>query len=473
MNDILCMKTFISSSKIHWIFLLLALSTFSLRGQYIRTSYFMDKSPARTAMNPAFRPQRGYFALPVLGSLNVAYTSNGLAVEDMLYPSDGRLVTFMDPSVDAGEFLGRLGKNNAFHLDVATNVLSMGWYHRKSFWTVDLGFKATAGLNLPKSLFELMKEGSGSQGRTYDISNVRMFADSYAELAVGYSHPIGRKVTVGGRLKFLAGAANVDARIDRMQVSMYGDKWHITSQGTLNASMQGLMAGTGVDDMGRRYIDSFELDSPGIGGYGGAIDFGVSYRVIRGLELSASVLDLGAIQWAGSSTVAGVAEGDFTFDGFDLPIGGSDADPIEDQLDAMIDDLTDLVHFRQLSEADDRLEMLMPTVNFGVEYSLPSDKLSFGLLSSTRFYRSEPYTELTASVNYRPADWFSATASYSILHSEFQSYGFALNFSPSWINLFIASDYMITRVTPQMVPIGSHAVNVHFGLSIPMTRARS
>ena len=45
----------------------------SVSAQQIRTSYFMQSSTARTTMNPAYRPERGYVSIPVLGAVGASY----------------------------------------------------------------------------------------------------------------------------------------------------------------------------------------------------------------------------------------------------------------------------------------------------------------------------------------------------------------------------------------------------------------
>lgn len=447
---------------------MLAGMSVSLSAQQMRTSYFMDKSTVRTALNPAFRPERGYVSIPVIGSLNVSYGSNGVAVSDLLYPKNGNLVTFLDASVDTDEFLKKLKKNNQLNAEFSTSILSAGWYAGTGFWTVDLGVKGIANARVPKSLFDFMKKGSGPEGTTYDISDLNVYVDSYMEAAVGYSRPINEKLTVGGKFKMLFGAANMDASFDKMHVEMNDNQWKITSVGTLNASVKGLTPEFEKDNKNEDYISSFDFDSPGLAGFGAAIDFGATYKLLDNLTLSAAVLDFGFISWNAGSTTSGVANGDFNFDGFDLAIGDDkDVPSMSDQFDSLTDDVNDLFHFKQV-QGKGRTTMVRSTINIGGEYSILDNQLGFGLLSSTRFYRPKAYTELTASANYRPVNWFAATLSYSFIHSDFKTFGMALNFSPSWINFFIGSDYMLTKVTPQCLPVNATAMNFYFGLSVPL-----
>ena len=47
-------------------------------------------------------------------------------------------------------------------MDFGTQVLSGGWYAGKGFWTVDVSIKGLANIRAPKTLFEFMKKGNGS-----------------------------------------------------------------------------------------------------------------------------------------------------------------------------------------------------------------------------------------------------------------------------------------------------------------------
>ena len=126
-----------------------------------------------------------------------------------------------------------------------------------------------------------------------------------------------------------------------------------------------------------------------------------------------------------------------------------------------------MLHFKKEVESGSTTRLLS-TINIGDEYRLLENKLGIGLLSSTRLYSPKAYTELTLSGNYRPVKWFEATLSYSFIHSKFKTYGIALNFSQSWINFFIGSDYMLTKVTPQCLPVSGNAMNLYMGVSVPL-----
>lgn len=449
---------------------LLASVGLSVSAQQVRTSYFMESSTMRTALNPAFRPDRGYVSIPVLGTVGAAYGTNGVAVDNFVYSRNGQTVTFLDQSVSSQEFLGGLKDQNQVNVDFATKILSGGWYAGKGFWSVDVSIKGLTNLRAPKSLFEFMKVGNGSQ-QTYDIKNIRGYAEAYLETGVGYSRPITDKLTVGGKLKMLWGLGSANMNITSLHAEMNSDAWTITSQGQFEANVKGLKPEFETDNKGNEYINSFDYDSPGLSGFGLGVDLGATYQLTEDITLSAAVLDLGFISWSKGGSVVGKLDGDpFNFDGFDLEIGnnsGSNVPSMSDQFDQITDDFADLLHFRQQA-GKSRGTSLRSTINVGGEYRLLEKKLGIGLLSSTRFYTPKAYTELTLSGNYRPVKWFEVALSYSFIHSDFKTYGIALNFSPSWINFFIGSDYMITKVTPQMLPVSANAMNFYMGLSVPL-----
>lgn len=453
------------------VLFILIVITISASAQDIRTAYFMKHSSVRTTLNPAFRPERGYVLIPAIGGLNASYTSNGVALSDILYPKNGNLVTFLDPSVNTESFLKGLNKQNQWNVSVSLPVLSAGWYSGKGFWTASISLKTLSNINVPKSMFEFMKRGTGENGASYDISNLNAYVEGYVETAAGYLRPINEKLTVGGKLKVLLGVGSMDTQIDRMHVEMNDEMWRVTSSGSMNVSMKGLSAEHKIDEAGREYINDFDFDTPGISGFGLGVDLGATYKLMDNLTLSAAILDLGFINWGKSGNISGEVTGDpFEFTGFDIVVNNQNASTnISDQFDSIKDDFEDLFHFSE-KEASKRTTRLRSTINLGAEYSILNDQLGFGLLSSTRLYSPKAYTELTASVNYRPLSWFEATLSYSFIHSKFKTYGFALNFTPSWINFFIGSDYMFTKVTPQFMPVNSNAVNLYMGIGIPLGR---
>ena len=75
---------------------------------------------------------------------------------------------------------------------------------------------------------------------------------------------------------------------------------------------------------------------------------------------------------------------------------------------------------------------------------------------------------LTGSVNFHPVRWFTLTGSYSVLNNRGGAVGLGLNLCPGWINFFLATDLLITKHTPQWVPVRQSSANLTLGIGIPL-----
>ena len=84
--------------------------------------------------------------------------------------------------------------------------------------------------------------------------------------------------------------------------------------------------------------------------------------------------------------------------------------------------------------------------------------------------------ELTASVNFRPLNWLSATVSHTFLnHNKLGILGFALNLHPAGFNLFLGADYIgmnWVRYESIPVPYDMKSVNVYAGIGFNFGRPK-
>lgn len=434
-------------------------------GQALRTAYFMENSTIRSSMNPAMRPRSGYVNIPVIGGTSFAYSSNGLRVENLFYPNPNGegLVTFLDKSVNTEDFLSHINKKNRIDADLSLNLFGMGIYRGNDFWTFDINLKTDADMNIPGEFFEFAKRGSGLDGAEYRIRDMKMRLGSTIEASVGYSRPVSHRLTLGGRIKLIGGLANANFRYDDMRIKMNGGVWELNAKGGMDLNIAGMEHTTKIED-GKEIIDldNLKYNLNGLAGFGAGIDLGATYQLMYNLSLSAALVDLGFVRWSGRNAVSGVMNGHYLYRGFYI----SD-DPSEKVGSTIEGNFDDLSRFESRAGRG-RTTGLRTTINLGAEYTILDDLLGFGLLSSTQFRPSGTVSELTAVASVRPLRSFSAALSYSMFHSGFDTFGFALNYNPSWINFFIGADYMVTRATEEFIPLSQNSANVYFGLAVPI-----
>ena len=439
----------------------------SASGQQFGTSYFMTGSVLRTEVNPALRPERGYVKIPVIGMANVNYASNALQLNNLFYPKDGALVSFLDRSVSADGFLSTLNSMNTLAVGARTSVLGAGFFSGRSFFSLDVYLRLTSEAGLPKQLFEFMKLGSGAEGGTYDLSGLSLSAGLYAEAALGWSYKVGKWVTVGAKAKYLGGLGRVSMNYDRLDLKFSDESWEIQATGNLEVMSKGTEF-RDKSDGGKEYIDlDFDrMKFKGLAGSGFAFDFGVEWDVLGYVKVSASVLDLGMIRWSEGSTTRGVSEGSYSFGGFDIVDG-------VDKGASSADDFEDFTRFTR-QEPRKTNSRLVSTFVVGAEWPVVRDFFSLGALWALENREFNNRNQFTLSATLRLFDWLSGALSYT-LDSEKSArnvFGVVLCFHPKWINFYLGSDFLTTKYSPQMIPVRQKAMNLYCGLSIPITRNR-
>lgn len=327
--------------------------------QSLHSGYFLEGYTYRHLMNPAFAPERNYVAIPVIGNINVGAQSN-VGLNTFIYPyGNNKLTTFMNGNISSSEFLGKLKDNNRINTDLNMTLLSAGFRAWGGFNTIDINMRSTTSLNLPRGLFEFMKLGMNSSNSVYEMDDLGISSNNYAEIALGHSRQINDKLNVGGKLKFLLGMGNVNLKMTDMKVQMAEDKWMVQANGEMNASVKGLTMPTKEES--KKEINNpsekdlidwshIDLNSPGLTGFGMAVDLGATYKLREDLTLSAAVLDLGFISW--SNTIkAKTSNTPWEFKGFqNIAMGSDDADgdkPLEDQLEDLGKDIENYASFHR------------------------------------------------------------------------------------------------------------------------------
>ena len=308
-----------------WLFVVLLLC-FSLSGQaqFLRTSYFMEGSNQRMQLNPALMPGRGYLNIPVIGSLNATVNSSSLGYRDIM-----DIIENSDDSdyFMSNDFMNRLDATNNLNVNLSTDILSAGWYKGKNFWSVNVGLRNDIGAAIPKTMFQFMNNMSSREfgdnisdylGINETINGQKLEINSYAEVGLGFARNITDRLAVGGKVKMLLGIGNLKLNINQIHVetpsvgsSGVTSKASIQVDATLENSSKLLEL---PENENGDYIDEIDFGSFGFAGYGGAIDLGVSYKLLDKLTLSASVLDLGFIKWSKSNTSIARANTEQTYD---------------------------------------------------------------------------------------------------------------------------------------------------------------
>ena len=437
----------------------------AVKAQTAHSAYFLEGVPTIHKLNPALAPEYGYTTFPFLGNINMGISSN-VGVGTFFYPGeDGKLLNFLNSSVDAKEFLGDLKSQNKLVSNFDMDIVSFGFHKWGGFNTFGFSLHSSSGVQIPKDLFEFLKVGrqSVTDPTSYKIRDINLNSMIYSQVALGHSRRINEQWRVGAKIKGLLGWVNTNFNIDQMDITMdpTTSQWIINSKGSGDISIAGieLQSDPKVDSNGNSYDGigevNFDVTKMGLAGGGLAFDLGVAYRPIKDLEITASINDLGFMVWKHNESFETISSG-VVYDGADM--GNNE------EVDNIGKEFEDMLEFKKVSKPK-ATSFMKAVLNVGAEYSFLNNAISLGVLSHTRF-GAETYAEGMLAVNFRAKKAFMMSLNGTVSNMG-HSFGTILSVCPKYFNLFFAVDcYPAMKLTPDYyLPINKFHVNASLGLS--------
>ena len=232
-------------------------------------------------------------------------TATPFAVADVGEVRDGTLY------LDAARFTDAVAGVERDPSMVA-RIETLGFNYSTGKWQAGLShaFRTDGTLGIPEGLAQLAAYGNGPYvGQTLEVAP-RLRAQAYQEFALHGAYAIADGLTVGARLKYLAGAGALVAQDASLGIYTDPDLYQatVTSDATLRS------AGVPVT------FDGFGVDIGGLDGLAGAgsgfgFDLGATYRPTEELEFGFAVRDIGSINWDRDAR-AHTSAGTYTFEGY-------------------------------------------------------------------------------------------------------------------------------------------------------------
>lgn len=460
---------------------ILTASVLSISSQNVHSTYFLDEWSQRHTLNASFAPEYGYFSLPILGGIQIGVNTS-VGMTNFIFPVDPsnpmysqyKFTTFLNSSVDANTFLNSLPSNVSINQNMQLNLLSFGFYTaQKSFWSFDIYMKEYLDVNLPSDFFKFAKLGMASSNSVYDFKNLGIEQTNMIQASLGYSRDILSNLRVGLNAKLLVGLSKVKLNYSKFDVALSDTSYSINAVGESYIMSNQLSMGKDADNYYDFSKPNFNMSNMQPSGLGAAFDFGVTYKPIKHLTLAASVNDIGMMKWSASSIQKGVATSNVNFSGFSNI--GIDSLGIDGQLKQLQTDATNLIKFKETANTQDIIDNLPYTINASAELSaFASDKhdIRLGILYQSYNSRSVKYDKLIGALTLKPLSWLTFSGTYDIMNKDFNHYGLGISFSPRWINLYIASDYVTPKINKQFIPIDKVNVNIIFGGSIVLGKPK-
>jgi hypothetical protein len=438
-------KIFIAASLVSVVF------AGEVYSQASKVVYFM-KVPQNHMLNPALKPaNRFYLGLPVFSGAYAGIGNNFISLTDIVVPGvkSDEIFTFQDPDFDLNQIGEKLKRSNTITIEAGIPLLGLGFPVGKNYSIFfDIADRISAKAVFPRELMDLYVTGASDFiNKTIDISNLKITGQYYREYGLGFSGNILKDLRIGAKIKLLSGmtSINFDNRLFSLKVNS-----DLSQTLTANASLDI----AGQETMRRIFSSNNILFGSGGGGNsdfagflseylfnpvinsGAAIDLGAVYTLGSLFTFSASVTDLGFINW--KEELEGYSSsGTFNLPGITLEDVVNQTYSIEEMMGALEDTLKS--RFRAVDSPQPFRTYLPSTILAGGSVNV-FPFLSLGILSESKIYAGNLKQSLILSGNFYAGRTLSASLSYAMSNSSYNNLGLGIAVKAGFAQIYLIAD---------------------------------
>ncbi|MCX6330731.1 MAG: DUF5723 family protein [Bacteroidia bacterium] len=433
----------------YFLMMLITAVCLDATSQNSQVLYYM-KLPQNHLLNPAIRPSdKFYIGLPVITGINTEFGNNFLQVSDIL-PSGTKINSLFFKTLNLNKLAGKLRDRNTITTDESIQLLGLGLSFGKDLYIfLDVVDKINAKTILPRDLLELyLTEPPDFIGKTFDLSMMNMQTQYYREYGLGFSKNVTKNLRIGAKVKLLSGIASASLDNKSLTMKVNSDfSQAINADTYLNVSgketlqriftYNHILGHPDSTDNGDLKGFAFDYLKIPVSNVGAALDIGAVYNLGKFFTFSASVTDLGFINW--KHDLKSYYSKD-TIHLTDLTLKEAVNNPDYD-IKNFIHALVDTIRRSFKDTIPKSFRTYLPTgISAGVSINL-LPVISLGVLSNTKFYAGTVRESVTLSANAYLGRILSASVSYTIANYSYNNLGFGLAFKTgSIVQFYVIAD---------------------------------
>ena len=458
------------SNKSIILFLFIIGFVFSSNAQQNMTLYGLKETSQALTVNPGFRQKnRVYVSLP-LGFQNI-YLNNSAITLGKMFQKDANDSLIIDPN----NFMKQLGKMNFISVDSYNQLLGFGFKVKKNnFFTFNVANRFRSNIAIPKDLFGFAVYGNGSEnylGKRISLDGLAIDVSEYIEYSLGYNRNINSKLTVGGRIKLLSGIANIHTTKSKLGITTDATTfdWTVDGQFGMNSSNTlYFMDSTHTTDSKAMQKLPYNFKNLGLG-----LDLGGSYILTDKIQVSASLLDLGFINWKTNTSNYETNNINYVFKGADFS-KLVHKDTTYNFGQELLD--TSKTVLAKNGVSNNYKTSLHTKFYLGGSYTL-NKYFNGSVTLYNEFTRNRYRAGLALAMNMNIKNWLSASVNYGMYGRAYNNLGFGLSLKGGPIQFFVMSDnigtFLFTTPAPTNnsgskgtpIPYNSKNIHVSFGLN--------
>ena len=294
--------------KKHFLLICYIVASLGLRAQQELGLNFMRDTWQSNNINPAFVPKaNGHFSFPsyYLGSFNTF-----------------GLPRVLRGVVQPSAWVNQLKETSTLALDAKMDVASFGFRYQKFYFSLNYGLHYDVLLRAPKGLFNFAALGNAAfVGQTLQLGPRFDFSFS-SQLGLGAAYQLNDKLSLGARLKFCRGFASITTPKSQIELTTNPDIYQLTIAtdyqiNSASVDLRNLASVFNTNGFNQNSITNVADFFKSAPGRGFGIDLGAEYKLNDQINISASIVNLGVMNWR--KRISSISSKDtYTLDGFDV-----------------------------------------------------------------------------------------------------------------------------------------------------------
>lgn len=431
------------------------------------TFYFNTKIFQSTELNPARQHSCKFsMGLPAITSVYTIVKNQGLSYNDLFTPVSNKPDSFY---FNLDNIYDKMPKISYFPVSAKISLGYIAFWIKDYYINISSNLNTNVNISYPKSLLAIKDGIYFPDKRYFSISDLGAYTNAYIDFGIGISKEIIPNLVLGINLKRYYGIAmaqfnvNLDWKVSTVDTNIYDYSFenvnydvryagpiHLTPQYDSNNIINNFDFTEPTDIIN---IDNFDFNK-GIDLFkkftnsrGWGIDIGAVYTLFNKIELSASLLDFGYINWNSNPLHAYNKDFNFTFSGADPGkyLGDSSVFSMLGSnfklQDTMIKDILDTLIPLVMPKIDSSSfkKFMNTSLILGFAYK-PTNAITLGFMYRGMFVNKRLIPQYALSANLEFLKGWSLMASYTFFNKSYNNIGLGFSVKLMPFQFFMIMD---------------------------------
>jgi cell division septation protein DedD len=415
--------------------------------------------PQANMLNPALAPNsKVTIGLPVISSIYLNVDNDGISFRDLFRTTETDSL-----ALDTVSIFKRLKASQSLKLNESLQLFYLGVRGKKGYLALSVHQVSDFRVTYPGDLLGWAIRGPGSStylGKPLDFNNFYGKSTVYGKISLAYARDILPKLRIGVRYNYLVGIAAAETT---------------DVNGTLSVGIDSVNIKTGKMRVQTGGIEFFNQDDLEIADYqnyflkgknkGMSVDIGGTYDLTPRLTLSASLTDLGYINWKEYTKSYDVAPINYTFKGFDA-LDYLNKDSGDEFLEAEIDSISNLFQGSE-SSGNTFKTSLIGKFYAGINYKILKVN-NFSALLYFDMFNKKINPALSVGYNLQLGRILNATVGATFQNKRINNFGAGIALKLGYMQFFATSD----RANSFVYPARASRADAHFGMNLAFGKVK-